>query len=272
MVETKWMYEIILLIYGASLVGYFIDFIQQNRKASKLAFWMLTMVWLMQTVFLWMQILKENSFPVGTLTDSLFFYSWILVTFSLIIHWLFNVHLIIFFLNTFSFFILLLHILIKAQEMMDLSSLQLVHEILIAHVVLTIISYGFFTLSFVFSLMYRIQYRFLKDKKGLKWIWRFGDLDHLDLYSFGAVTIGVPLLMIGILLGFVWAFVSNAEFYWFDMKTLGSIFVLAVYIIYLLLRLVKGYQGKAIAIYNTGAFLILLINFFLFSVLSKFHF
>ncbi|HLR80512.1 MAG TPA: cytochrome c biogenesis protein CcsA [Bacillota bacterium] len=272
MVETKWVYEIILLIYSVSLVGYFIDFIQQNRKANKLAFWLLTVVWFMQTVFLWIQIFTENSFPIRTVTDSLFFYSWILVTFSLLIHWLFNVHMIMFFINTFNFFILLLHILTKAQETMDLSSIQLVHEILIAHIVLTMISYGFFTLSFLFSLMYRIQYRFLKDKKGLKWIWRFGDLDRLDFYSFGSVTIGVPLLMIGILLGFVWAYVSNAEFYWFDMKTLGSIFVLAVYTIYLLLRLVKGYQGKSIAIYNTGAFLILLVNFFLFSLLSNFHF
>src|SRR5699024_676087 len=152
MVETKWVYEIILLIYSVSLVGYFIDFIQQNRKANKLAFWLLTVVWFMQTVFLWIQIFTENSFPIRTVTDSLFFYSWILVTFSLLIHWLFNVHMIMFFINTFNFFILLLHILTKAQETMDLSSIQLVHEILIAHIVLTMISYGFFTLSFLFSL------------------------------------------------------------------------------------------------------------------------
>src|SRR5699024_3896626 len=96
-------------------------------------------------------------------------------------------------------------------------------------------------LGFVWAIVsMRGFYRFFKDKKGFKWILRFGDLDRLDFYSFGSVTIGVPLLMIGILLGFVWAYVSNAEFYWFDMKTLGSIFVLAVYTIYLLLRLVKG--------------------------------
>ncbi|MUK86958.1 cytochrome C assembly protein [Ornithinibacillus sp. L9] len=272
MVEAKWLYEIILFVYVLSLIGYFIDFIQQNRKANRLAFWLLSMVWILQTVFLFIQIFIAQSFPIATLTDSLFFYSWILVTFSLIINRLFNVHFIVFFTNLFGFFILLLFILTRAQESMQDSGIRLVHEILITHITFAIVSYGFFTLSFLFSVMYIMQYLFLKKKKGLKWMWRFGDLELLDTYSFRSVTIGVPVLLIGIILGFVWAFVSQAEFYWFDLKTIGSILVLIVYSCYLLLRIVSGYTGKTIATYNIAAFLILLINFFLFSILSNFHF
>ncbi|SHF64805.1 cytochrome C assembly family protein [Ornithinibacillus halophilus] len=273
MLETKWLYELILFIYGLSLIGYFIDFIQQNRKANRVAFWLLSMVWVLQTIFLCLQIFIENSFPVATLTDSLFFYSWILVIFSLIINKIFKVYFIVFFTNLFSFFILLLHILTSANQGIHVNNgSQLVHEIIITHVMITILSYGFFTFSFIFSVMYLIQYYFLKEKKGLKWIWRFGDLQRLDQLSFTSITIGVPLLLIGIILGFVWAFTSNEEFYWFDLKTIGSILVLLVYIGYLILRLITGYRGKSIAIYNSGAFLFLLINFFLFNMLSNFHF
>ncbi|PAV27700.1 cytochrome C assembly protein [Virgibacillus profundi] len=272
MFEMKWLYEITLIIYGLSLVGYFIDFIQRNRRANNMAFWLLSMVWIIQTVFLLYQVLIEKSFPVQTLNDSLFFYAWILITFSLVINRLFPVHFIVFFTNFFGFFIYLLYISTNAQENMNSSGIEFVHEILIAHITLAIVSYGFFTISFLLSLLYILQYRFLKDKKGFKWMWRIGDLRGLDNYSFIAVTIGVPLLLIGIILGVVWAYVANAEFYWFDMKTLGSLLVLVVYIVYLFLRLVRGYQGKTISMYNTAAFLILLINFFLFSSLSNFHF
>ncbi|SET69769.1 HemX family protein [Oceanobacillus limi] len=272
MIETKWLYEIILFVYGLSLTGYFIDFIQQNRKVNQFAFWLLSMVWTLQTVFLCIQVFIVHSFPIATLTDSLFFYSWILVTFSLIINRIFNVHFIVFFTNLFGFFILLLFILTRAQESMQDSGIQLVNEVLITHIVLAIVSYGFFTLSFLFSIMYIMQYLFLKKKKGLKWMWRFGDLGMLDTYSFKSITIGVPILLIGIIMGFVWAFVSGEEFYWFDLKTIGSILVLLVYSTYLLLRIVLGYTGKSIAKYNIAAFLILLINFFLFSMLSNFHF
>lgn len=272
MLDVKWLYEFILVIYCLSLLGYFIDFIQHNQKANKLAFWLLGVVWVIQSILLCIWIYTEKSFPIQSVNDSLFFYSWILVTFSLLMNRLITIHFITFFTNLFSFFILIFFIMTRAQNNMQYSGAQLVDEILIAHIILTIISYGFFTLSFLFSLMYLIQYRLLKEKKGLKWMWRFADLHQLNSFSFRAVTVGVPILLIGIILGFIWAYVSNEEFYFLDMKTIGSIFVLFVYTISLILQVLKGYQGKTVSIYNSAAFLLLLINFFLFSVLSNFHF
>ncbi|SFA68806.1 HemX protein [Lentibacillus halodurans] len=268
---AKWLYEIILIIYGLSLVGYFIDFIQHNRRANKTAFWLLSMVWLLQTVFLLQQVLIEKNFPVLTLYDGLSFYAWVLISLSLLFSKFFRVQLMLFFINLLGFFILLLFISTRAAEHMQAQGVELVHEMLIAHITLAFVAYGFFTVSFIFSLMYLIQYRFLKKKRGFRWVWRIGDLKQLDAFSFKAVTIGVPLLTIAIILGVAWAYAANAEFYWFDLKTIGSLLVLAVYGLYLLLRLGKGYQGKAISVYNSAAFLILLINFFLFSNLSNFH-
>lgn len=272
MFELKWLYEIILVIYGLSIIGYFIDFIQHNQRVNKTAFWLLGMVWAIQTLFLLYQVVIIRNFPVASLNDSLFLYAWILVTFSLIMNRLFSIHFIVFFTNIFGFFILLLYITSHAHEQTFSSGVEFVHEILVSHITLAIISYGFFTISFLFSFMFLLQYRFLKKKKGLRWMWRLGDLKQLDTYSFRAIIIGVPFLLIAIILGVVWAYVSHEEFYWFDMKTAGSILVLAVYIVYLLLRLVKGYQGKTIAMFNAAAFLILIINFLLSSSLSNFHF
>ncbi|MEN1968313.1 cytochrome c biogenesis protein CcsA [Lentibacillus sp. N15] len=272
MMESKWLYEIVLCIYGLSLVGYFIDFIQRNRRVNKAAFWLLSMVWAIQTAFLLTEILFNAALPVFTIHDSLFFYAWVLTTFSLIIGRFFPIPFIVFFTNVFGFFILLLYISAKTQEAMPQRGVQLVNELLVTHIALAIISYGFFTISFLLSMMYLVQYQLLKRKKGIKWMWRLGDLRQLDVYSFMAITIGVPLLMIAIILGVVWAHVANAEFYWFDLKTIGSLLVLAAYIVSLLLRLLKGYQGKVISVYNAAAFLILLINFFLSSMLSNFHF
>ncbi|WP_106497003.1 cytochrome C assembly family protein [Lentibacillus sp. Marseille-P4043] len=271
MTESKWLYEIILIIYGLSLIGYFIDFIQHNRRVNQIAFWLLSMVWVIQTAFLLSEVFFEAAFPVFTIYDSLFFYSWVLVTFSLIINKLFSIHFIVFFTNVFGFFILLFYLSTKVEEGMQQRGIEIVNELLITHITLAIVSYGFFTISFLLSIMYIVQYRFLKQKKGFKWIWRFGDLKRLDTYSFMAITLGVPLLLIAIILGFVWAEVANAEFYWFDLKTIGSLIVLGAYIVYLFLRIMKGYQGKSISLYNTAAFLILLINFFLFNFLSNFH-
>ncbi len=272
MFEFKWVYELILFLYGCSLIGYFIDFIQNNRKANRAAFWLLSMVWGLQTLFLLRQIFVEENFPVMTVYDGLYFYAWILVTFSLIINRLFRVDFLVFFTNVVGFLVMLLHISTRAQSVLDDQGIELVHEMLVAHITLAIISYGFFTFSFIFSLMYLFQYRLLKQKKWNTKLLRLGDLTKLDHFSYISVILGVPLLLIAVILGVTWGYVSEDVFYWYDSKTLGSFIVLFVYIIYLFLRVVKGYQGRAISLFNTAAFLILLINFFLFGSLSNFHF
>lgn len=272
MLEIRGVQEVMLIIYGASVMGYFIDFVQHNRRANVIAFWLLTMVWILQTFFLLYQILVKLNFPILSIYESLFFYAWILITFSLVINRFFNVHFLVFFTNLFGFFIMLLSMTANATSKGNDQGIQLVGEILIAHITLALISYGFFTLSFVFSIMFLLQYKLLKNKKGYRLLKRLGDLEGLDRLSFQTVTIGIPSLLISMILGIVWAYSSGAEFYWYDIKTIGSFVVLIVYSIYLALRLGKGYQGKSISLINSGAFLFLLTNFLLFSTLSSFHF
>ncbi|GGD03350.1 cytochrome c biogenesis protein [Pontibacillus salipaludis] len=272
MFDLKWLYELIIVIYCLSLIGYFIDFIQNNRKANRAAFWLLSMVWVLQTFFLLGQTLLESHFPIVTIYDGLYFYAWILVTFSLILNRLFRIDFFIFFTNVLGFFMMMLHIFTRAQYDATEKAMRLVSELLATHITLAIISYGFFTFSCIFSFMYLFQYRLLKEKKWNKRLLRLGDLGKLDTFSYVAVILGVPLLLIAIILGLVWGYTSGDEFYWYDSKTLGSFVVLLIYLIYLFLRVVKGYQGRTMAFYNTGAFLFLLVNFFLFSSLSNFHF
>ncbi|WP_226036509.1 cytochrome C assembly family protein [Aquibacillus saliphilus] len=271
MLELKWLYELILIIYAASVMGYFIDFVQHNRRANNIAFWLLSLVWMLQTFFLLYQIFAEMNFPVVNVYDGLYFYAWILVTFSLLINRFFKIDFLVFFTNLFGFLIMVLHITAKADNK-GLEGVQLVSEILITHITLALISYGLFTVSFVFSLMYLLQHRLLKKKKGYKWLKRLGDLNRLDSLSFMLITIATPALLLSVILGVVWAYTSGAEFYWYDIKTVGSFVVLVVYFIYLFLRIVKNYQGRSISLYNTAAFLFLLVNFLLFGTLSSFHF
>lgn len=272
MMEVKGLYEIILFVYGLSLVGYFLDFIQRNQKINRVSFWLLGIVWLIQTTFLLVEVFFHKTFPVFTVQDSFFFYSWVLITFSLIMDKFFPIHFMVFFINVFGFFVLLLYISSKAQQTMPQRGVELVNELLVTHIVLAIISYGFFTVSFLVSMMYLVQYQLLKRKKGFRWMRRLGGLHVLDVYAFRAITIGLPLLLISLILGFVWADVANATFYWFDLKTIGSLLVLVAYMLVLFFRLVIGYWGRAMSAYNVAAFLILLINFFISNVLSNFHF
>ena len=264
--------ELTVVLYALSVLLYFIDFLHNNRRANRVAFWLLSFVWVSQTVMLFIYMLNIGRFPVLTLSEGLYFYAWVLITFSLVINRLLKVDFIVFFTNVIGFMIMVMHTFAPDQAVSGgVSAQQLVSELLFIHITAAILSYGAFSLSFVFSLLYLLQYNLLKQKKWGKRLVRIPDLSKLEHMSYVLNVIGVPLIMIGIILGSRWAHITLPEVVWFDAKVIGSVFVIIVYCLYLYLRISKGVTGKSLAMWNMAAFLILLINFFLIGNFSTFH-
>lgn len=270
--QFGWIYDVTIILYACSVLGYFIDFLQNNRKANKTAFWLLAIVWVLQSIFLIARMIEMGRFPILTIAEGLYFYAWVLVSFSLIINKVFRIDFIVFFTNVLGFIIMALHLFASVEYKSDVLAEQLMSELLIIHITIAIISYGAFSLSAIFSMMYILQYHMIKKKKWSKRLRRIGDLTKLDRLSFSFNMSGVPMLLISLILGVVWAYISLDSFKWYDVKAVGSFVVLLAYSLYLYVRVAKGIQGKAIALWNLAAFLILLINFFLFGSLSRFHF
>jgi len=51
MAEVRWIYDLTIFLYAASVLFYFNDFLQSNQKVNRLAFGLLVVVWALQTVF-----------------------------------------------------------------------------------------------------------------------------------------------------------------------------------------------------------------------------
>lgn len=270
--ELTRIYELIVILYAASVLLYFIDFVQNNRKANSIAFWLLSIVWVLQTAFLILRMFETGRFPILTVSEGLYFYAWVLITLSLVINRLFRVDFMVFFTNVIGFLIMAIHTFAPFETYTAVQSERLVSELLIIHITMAILSYGAFSVSFVFSALYLVQYNLLKKKKWGKRLLRIEDLTKLDYMSYVLILIGVPLLLLSLILGIIWAYIKYVDFHWYDTKVLGSFLMFVAYSAYLYARLRRGIQGKAIAMWNIGLFLVLLINFFLFGSLSNFHF
>ncbi|MCM3162932.1 cytochrome c biogenesis protein [Metabacillus litoralis] len=264
--------ELTIILYAICVLLYFIDFLNNNRKANRAAFWLLSIVWLLQTIFLFVRMFETGRFPVLNVFEGLYFYTWVLVTLSLVLNRFLKAEFIIFFTNVIGFIMMAIHTFAPAQYESAAVSSQLVSELLLIHITMAILSYGAFSLSFVFSILYTIQYNLLKKKKWGKRLLRLEDLSKLDHMSYVLNVIGVPMLLLSLILGVIWAYIKVAHFQWYDAKVLGSFMVLVTYGIYLYIRIVKELQGRSVALLNIASFLVLLINFFLFGSLSRFHF
>ncbi|MEH7545019.1 MULTISPECIES: cytochrome C assembly family protein [Bacillaceae] len=265
------LHEFTVVLYAFSVLLYFFDFIHHNRKANRIAFWLLAFVWILQTVFLSLYMINTGRFPVLTIFEGLYFYAWVLVTLSIIINHLLRVDFIVFFTNILGFTVMAIHTFVPMQYHSHTLATKLVSELLLIHITMAILSYGAFSLSFVFSSLYLLQYNLLKRKKWGTRLIRLADLEKLEKLSYIFAVIGVPMLLLSLILGLQWAFLKVPGMPWYDMKIIGSFLLLSAYSIYLYLRIVKNLSGRQLAIWNTASFLIVLINFFLFGRLSSFH-
>lgn len=148
----------------------------------------------------------------------------------------------------------------------------LVSELLFIHITFAILSYTAFAMSFVFAVLYLLVYKILKKKK---WTKQFGRLPSLHQTTTGmkaSIYTGIPLLLVSLILGMQWAQVALDEWSFFDMKIVGSFILLGVYGFVLFMRRSGKLTGNDFAWANIFAFLFVIINFFLASKLSAFHF
>lgn len=266
------LHELTVLVYALSVLLYFYDFLHNNRKANRVAFWLLAFVWALQTTFFLVYMIKTGRFPVLTIFEGLYFYAWVLVTLSLGINRLLRMDFTVFFTNVLGFIVMAIHTFAPVQHDSVVMAQQLISELMLIHVTMAILSYGAFSLSSVFSLLYLIQYDLLKRKKWGKRLRRIGDLSKLEHLSYVLNVIGVPMMLLSVILGMQWAYIKVPELSWYDTKILGSFIVLCAYSIYLYLRVGRNFHGKSLALWNIASFLIVLLNFFLFGKLSSFHF
>lgn len=265
----SWMYDVTVYLYAISVLLYFSDFLQSNQKVNKMAFWLLAVVWALQTTFFILQLNAKQYFPVLTLFETLFFYSWILVTLSLFINRFFRMDLLIFFTNALGFIVMSVTIFTNPIAPPSLSE-KLISELLFIHISLALLSYVAFTISFILSVMYLGQNKLLKEKKWTPLLRKMPSLGSLDLFAYRLTMAGVPLLFLSLALGVLWAHIVGQPI-WFDPKVWLSLLVVAAYSVYLHRRVNYAWQGKKLAIMNALAFMFVLLNYWSSGSISSFH-
>jgi HemX protein len=264
------LYDVMTFVYAIAVLLYFIDFVQPNRKVNRIAFAMLSVVWLVQSVFFVLRMLELNYIPVLTTFETMIFFSWILITFSMVVNFFYKIDLFTFFTNVVGFAVVAFVTFTDKGATSLSQSLQ--GDLLVLHVTMAFLSYASFLLATIFSIMYLIQEKLLKEKRWNDLFRRLPSLDQLEQFSYRFIIFGFPLLLIAMILGAIW---YNARFHQLlilDSKPVVSTALLVVYGVYLYLRLSAGWTGRRLAWINIFAFLGVVVNYFIVGTFfSHFH-
>lgn len=127
--------------------------------------------------------------------------------------------------------------------------------VLTIHIAANLIGQVVFALAFALSVAYLVQERRLKTKKLLGVFGRMPSLDVLDHLGFRCVTIGFPLLTVGIILGGIVARRLGEPFRFSSAQVL-AILMWLVFAGVVALRVSAGWRGRRAAIGTILGFLL----------------
>lgn len=118
---------------------------------------------------------------------------------------------------------------------------------LVTHVVLAILGYAAFALTFCGGLMFLLQDSYLKAKQLGGFSARLPSLEMLDRLNFWALAFGVPLLTQGIITGAIWARYARGSFWIWERTAWPLIVIWGIYLLLFVGRWYLGWRGRRAA-------------------------
>ena len=126
------------------------------------------------------------------------------------------------------------------------------------HVSTVIIAYGAFGVSFVLSIIFLLRD---KMKENGFWDQHIPKKEKLDTISYRCVSLGMMFLTVTIGIGGVWAENAWGSYWSWDPKETWALVTWVIYLVYLHLRIRKGWNGKTAAIFGTVGFICVLFTY-----------
>jgi cytochrome c-type biogenesis protein CcsB len=129
------------------------------------------------------------------------------------------------------------------------------------HVMLLFIGNAVFAVAFGAGIMYLLMERELKSKKMGAIFKRLPSLNVLDDINYRCLTIGFPLLTLGIITGSIWANYAWGSYWSWDPKEVWSLVTWLLYAALLHGRVTVGWRGRRAAIFAIVGFCAVLFTF-----------
>ena len=253
-------YGAMLLCYGIGLGLFYVDFLKDNRIASRFGVAMLCVVWLMETAFLGVMIKREHLLPFFSSAQVTIFFSWLLIAVSIVVNYLSRIDYFTFFINSLGFLFVAFATVAHGQPL-NVSFGQ--GDLLLLHIGVAFLSYIAFTLSSIFSILYLLADSALRSKQFQSGPFRrLPPLQRLDLYAYRSAVVGLPLWLIGMILGSVWYALVSGYILILDPRPLYAVALAIMYGIYLYTRSTGRLSGSRAAWWNLICFLAVVLSFF----------
>ncbi len=254
-------FTIVALLYLLSSVWEIGRLTRPERYGKRWAGGLPIAAFLLHTALLAVLTAKAGGIPTTTLYESVILLVWCVVGVFMAIEYIYDVPSMGAFLFPFVTVLSFCALALKGNALAVPPSLS--RFWLIAHIIPLFLGYAAFTLSFIFSVMYLTQQRQLKHKFFGPVFHGLPSLEKLDTLLWKTLSLGFPMLTLGLVLGAFWMKYSNAlgPQWYLDSKVVMGLVTWLFYAALLHLRVGVSMHGNKVAGLTIAAFILVLFTF-----------
>lgn len=257
------------LLYAVGTVGYLIYVIRTEAAIHRIAYGFLLAGFLTHCLGLALLVSQIRQMPVATLPQTFSLFAWAIVGSYLAFQLKFNIRILGTFVSPLAVVFMLLSSAIPGRV---IPTSQLFRSFwLTLHVGTMFIGNAIFALAFCAGIMYLLQERQIKTKSFGLLYRRLPSLEVLDSLNYFCLTIGFPLITIGLISGFIYAGAVWRSFWRWDPKAILSVVTWLIYAVLLHERLAVGWRGRRAAILAIVGFSVILVTLVGASIILKGH-
>jgi cytochrome c-type biogenesis protein CcsB len=252
-------FQLTLGFYLGGTVAYLFYLLSSHTRAAWIGRLFLSVGFCSHGLAFVLRYIEAGHTPVVNLHESLSLFACLIVGFFLLLRYRYQVEM----LGAFVSPLALVLVIVAAALPKEIIPLPpaLRSWWLPIHVTFAFLGDAIFALAFCAGVTYLIQERLVKSKRVGVFSGRLPSLEVLDEVNYRALTIGFPLLTIGIVTGAVWAEYAWGSYWSWDPKETWSLITWLLYAALLHQRLMIGWRGKKAAIMAIVGFGAVLFTF-----------
>jgi len=271
--NSSHIFSIVTFVYGFAVILYVAAWVFKKEAAGRLATASLVAATLGNAAAIllrWHESyqLGYGHAPLSNLYESLVFFALVFSVLYLFVEFKYHMRAIGVIASPIPF-LAMAYASLQADSRIEPLIPALQSNWLIAHVMSCFLGYAAFAVAFGISLLYLFKSFGGDPSSGLRRL--VPDTAILDDLTHRMITFGFLFLSVGIFTGSVWANQAWGRYWGWDPKETWSLITWLIYAAILHVRLMRGWEGRRIAILSVIGFMAVLFTYFGVNLLPGLH-
>jgi cytochrome c-type biogenesis protein CcsB len=252
------LYLTLIAYFGATGL-WLAYFLIQRESYYRAGAWVMAGGLVIQTLAIIQRVWTLGYLPAATLGEALLLFTWVLVAAFLLLIWRSPIKVLGALVAPLAALMVCGTLILPTPHGTISPSFKSFWVTL--HICLTLTGVATLALACLGGVLYLIQERQIKGKQFGFFYRRLPSLSQLDALNYWCLTIGFPLLTIGIIFGSLYAQHTLGRFWNWDPKEILTLIAWLIYAVLLHERLAVGWRGRRAALLAICGFLVLIITF-----------